>query len=169
MKQLQHSSLARPYFVPYFAPVSRQTTTPSLLSPISTWRSTVGEGRSVFRSKVLWSPVTKYPTQLVVTADGLDWLGVCWARTPMMHIATNDNSAMVDPIIILTDFILMPPFWWSSVDFCSVLLNMRVTCRTRCFAQSSLPNGSRFIFLLHQVNRIEIPLESLIHRASNTS
>jgi len=54
---------------------------------------------------VIWSavsirPVTKQPTQLVVTVDGLELLVVCWARMLWIPIDPKARSAMVDPTIL---------------------------------------------------------------------
>jgi hypothetical protein len=81
---------------------SRQTTTPSLRKPISTCRTTVGDGFDVIRSAVSACPATKYPSQLVVTLDAAELPPLCCPRAVMILIDPTARipTTMIDPIIL---------------------------------------------------------------------
>ena len=83
-------------------PASRQTTTPSLRKPISTCRTTVGDGFGEIRSASSACPATKYPSQLVVTLDAAELPPVGCPRTVIIMIdpTARTRTTMIDPTIL---------------------------------------------------------------------
>jgi len=76
----------------------RHTTTPSLLSPISTCGVTVGLGPpTAIGSALSFCPTTRYPIQLVVAGGAPDFVADCCARTPARSAEAKMTKAAVNP------------------------------------------------------------------------
>jgi hypothetical protein len=84
-------------------PASRQTTTPSLRNPISTCRTTVGDGFDDIRSASSACPATKYPSQLVVTLEADETPLLCCPRTVTILIdpTARTTTTTIDPTILV--------------------------------------------------------------------